>query len=310
VNCKVLGVVRAVRLTATRSTTPAPRVSIIPPSLEGMGSKPSKARRQLTHAATETATAHAAPIIPTEIIDQILDHLIADSGSCDDSLRSCSLVSKSWVPSCRRHLFYTIVFYSGDVAKWLKTFPVPEESPAHYVKYLRFLLGGRYGVPEKFSKHTPWFTNVEKMVLIMDTTSSPRRIFPLARLPQSVTSLTIRAGHSGVDLTQTRDILAHLPNLNDLILSGGFVTRPKFEKRLPGLGKGLRGRFGGELRIKDGYTDWYIVNMLLEVPTGLHFTKLYVDASRMCLLQTVRLAEACCKTLVNLSLSCAIYSGK
>jgi len=274
---------------------------------------PSKARRQLTHVATETATVHTASIIPTEILDEILDHFIADSGPDDDSLKrslqSYSLVSKYWVLSCRRYLFHTIIFSSGDVAKWLKTFPVPEESPAHYVKDLRFLLGGRYGAPEKFSKHIPWFTNVERVVLTMDTTSSPRRIFSPLSLPQSVTSLTIGAGGSGVDLMQMREIVAHLPILNDLILSGCFIVRSEFKKLLPGLGTGLRGRFGGELRIRDGYTDEYIVNMLLEVPTGLHFTKLHVRASRACLLQTVRLAEACCETLVDLLFS-YICTGK
>jgi len=104
--------------------------------------------------------------------------------------------------------------------------------------------------------------------------------------------------------------MAHLPNLDDLILSGPFVVRSKSKKRLPGLGAGLRGRFGGELQIRNGRIDEYIVNMLLEVPTGLHFTKLHVHGGPVCLLQTVRLAEACCKTLVNLFFSCAIYSGK
>ena len=281
-----------------------------------MGSKPSKAGRRPTPVATETATVPVVsttpqdPRIPNEILDEILNHLIADSNSCDDSLRSCSLVSKSWVPPCRRHIFHTIIFSSGDVAKWLKTFPVPQESPAHYVKDLRFLLGGHYGAPEKFSKHTPWFTNVEKLALTMNTTSSSSRTSFPARLPQSVTSLTIKAGGSGVDLMQMRDIMARLPNLNDLKISGPFVVGSKPKKRLPGLGAGLRGKFGGELQIRNGYTDEYIVNMLLEVPTRLHFTKIYIYADCPCLLPTVRLAGACCKTLVNLLFSCAIYFGK
>ena len=102
----------------------------------------------------------------------------------------------------------------------------------------------------------------------------------------------------------------HLPNLNDLILSGCFIVRSTFKQLFPGLGAGLRGRFGGELQIRDGYTNEYIVNMLLEVPTGLYFTKIYIYADRPCLLPTVRLAEACCKALVNLLFSCAIHSGK
>ena len=281
-------------------------LSVIALSLERMGSKPSKERRRPTPTAIPQD-----PRIPSEILDEILNHLIADSSSRDDSLRSCSLVSKSWVPSCRRHLFHTIIFSSGNIAKWLKTFPVPQESPAHYVKNLRFPLGGHYGAPEKFSKHTPWFTNVERMTLTMNTTSSSSRTSFPGRLPQSVMSLTIKAGGSGVDLTQMRDIMVHLPNLNDLMLSGPFVARSKSNKRLPGSGTILRGRFGGELQIRNGCdTNEYIVNMLLEVPTGLHFTKIYIYADCPCLLPAVRLAEACCKTLVNLLFSCAIYFGK
>ena len=279
-----------------------------------MGSKPSKTNWQPTPVATETATVLVVsktprcPRIPNEIIDEVLNHLVAGSASWDDSLQrslqSCSLVSKSWVPSCRRYLFHTIIFTSRDVNKWLKTFPMPEKSPAHYVKDLRFSLGGRCGAPDNFSKHTPWFTNVEKMALTMNRISLPPRTpFP-ARLPRSVTSLAIKGAWEEIDLVQMRDIMARLPNLNDLILSGTVVAQPESRKPLPGLGTGLRGRFGGELRIRNGHIDKEFVDMLLEVPTGLHFTKIYIYADCPCLLQTVRLAEACCETLVNFS-----YSG-
>ena len=149
---------------------------------------------------------------------------------------------------------------------------MPEESPVHYVKDLRFSLGlgKQYGTPEEIFKYTPWFTKTETLV--------------------------IEAGE--IDLMQMRDIMVHLPNLNNLILSGTIIVR--FRKLLPGLGTDLRRRFGGELRIRNGRTDKDFVNMLLEVPTGLHFTKLYVYANRACLLQAVRLAEACRETLVEL----------
>ena len=118
------------------------------------------------------------------------------------SLQSCSLVSKSWVPSCRRYLFHTIIFTSRDVNKWLKTFPMPEKSPAHYVKDLRFSLGGRCGAPDNFSKHTPWFTNVEKMALkanmmfpsrVVGGRETLERSFDFSRFPrlQTVTSTSV-----------------------------------------------------------------------------------------------------------------------
>ena len=106
--------------------------------------------------------------------------------------------------------------------------------------------------------------------------------------------------------------MVHLPNLNDLILSGDVIA-PGYEPTglSLGLGAGLRGRFGGELQIKDGHTvSKRFVDMLLEVPTGLHFTKVCIHVDFPGLPQTVRLAEACCRTLVDLSYSCSTYSGK
>ena len=117
-------------------------------------------------------------------------------------LRSCSLVAKSLVPSCRRHLFRTITFTSQNVGRWLKTFPVPEESPACYVKDLCLLFGGRCDAPEEFFKHTPWFTNVEKMALkanmmfpsrVVGGRETLERSFDFSRFPrlQTVTSTSV-----------------------------------------------------------------------------------------------------------------------
>ena len=286
-----------------------------------MGSKPSKARRQPTPVATETPAVPVVPKtpqdprIPNEIIDKILNHLIADSGSWgyspQRSLRSCSLVSKSWVPPCRRYLFHTIIFTSKDVTRWLETFPVPEESPAYYVKDLRLSLGGHYGAHNEFFEHIPWFTNVEKVAVTMGVTLASFGASLFTRLPQSVTSLAIRGtAWDEVDLVQMRDIMTHLPNLNDLILSGTVVARSQFRKLLPGLGAILRGRFGGELRIRDRHNNRHFVTMLLEVPTGLHFTKIHIHADCVRHLRTVGLAEACYKTLVHLSYLCVMRLGQ
>ena len=140
-----------------------------------MGSKSSKTKRPTPIETKTTVVPMVSEIpqgsrIPYEIIDEILDHLVAGSVSRDEytrsltqkSLRSCSLASKSWVPLCRRHLFHTIVFTVIDIAKWLKMFPVPEESPTNYVRDFYFWLGGDHYAPEEFFKHTPWFTNAKK----------------------------------------------------------------------------------------------------------------------------------------------------
>ena len=262
-----------------------------------MGSKISKAKRPTS----AKPKAVVVPRVPQEIIDEILDHLALDSDF--ESLRSCALVSKSWVPSCRRHLFHTILFASWDMTRWLNRFPVPEESPGHHVKDLHFPLGGFFDGPRGFSEQTPWFTNVERMTLSGHGGYLSSQTASLRRLPQSVTSLTIDTDM--VTLVQIRDVMVQLPNLNDLSLSGSLVAGDR--NALSGIGTVLRGKFGGQLRLLSGYADKDVMNMLLEVPTGLHFTEMRIRGTHVSFLSTVRLAEACCKTLVKLSYAVSIH---
>ena len=73
------------------------------------------------------------PHLPVDILDQVIDHL------CDakPTLRDCCLVSKSWIPRTRRHLFADIKFQTRtDLKSWKETFPDPSTSPAYYAKSL------------------------------------------------------------------------------------------------------------------------------------------------------------------------------
>jgi len=258
-----------------------------------MGSKSSKTKRRPP---VKTNTVAVRARIPQEILDEILDYLAADSDL--SSLRSYSLVSRSWVPSCRRHLFHTIHFNSRKaVLSWGEAFPVPEGSPARHVRDLYFSTGDSFY--ETLSAYTPWFTNVERVTLLRDG----RWIPTFWRLPQSVTSLTIKTDTS--NLVQIRDIMVQLPNLDDLSLSGALV--PVDNRSLPRIGTALGGRFGGRLQLTNGYADEDTVNMLLEVPTGLRFTEVEVFCRHKRLLSTVSLADACCNTLVKLSYTVSSY---
>ena len=233
--------------------------------------------------------------LPQETIDEILDHLGADSDS--RSLKSCALVSKSWVPSSRRHLFRTALFTTASIRGWVRAFPVPEESPAHHVRYLCFSIEGYHRALEEFTEHTPSFTNAESLTLFEFGISQPLRRPSPWRLPQSVTSLFVSA--DAVTLVRLQEIMAQLPNLDNLSLSGFLPVVDR--KTLPGIGTVPMGRFGGKLRLVNGYTDDDVVDMLLGTPTGLHFTDIQICSARKCLLPTVRLAEACSETLVKLS---------
>ena len=245
---------------------------------------------------TPTPTETKAVILPQDIIDEILDYLA--TGSDLGSLRSCALVSRSWVPSCRRHLFHVVHFTPVNIDRWLKTFPVPEDSPAHHVRDLRFSIGGDVGAHKRFSEYTPRFTNVDSITLLGYGGFQQLWILPFGRLPQSVTSLTVDT--DGFTPSQVQGVMAQLPNLNDLSISGHLIIVDA-EDILQGRGAVLRGRFGGRLRFSGHHTCLGVVDMLLEVPTGLHFTEMSIFTPHDCLLHTVRLAEACGKTLVKLT---------
>jgi len=96
-----------------------------------------------------------------------------------------------------------------------------------------------------------------------------------------------------------------LPNLDNLSLSGSLI--PVDRGTLSGIGATLSGRFGGQLRLLKGFVDEDIMDMLLEVPTGLHFTEVEVHGTGEYHLPTARLTEACAKTLVKFSYTVPFY---
>jgi len=153
---------------------------------------------------------------------------------------------------------------------------------------------------EEIFGYTLWFKNLEKISLFGYGSFSLSRAPSSWRLPQFVTSLIIKT--NVFTLVDIRDILAQLPNLNNLSLSG-YVAGSRVPR---GIGTALRGRFGGQLELVDGPAHEDVMNMLLEIPTGLHFTELQIFWARKSLLSTIRLAEACGETLVKLSYSTSV----
>ena len=72
---------------------------------------------------------------PPEISDCVIDLLHEEP----KVLRECCLVSKSWVPCTRKHLFGTVEFNrSADIDTWKKAFPNPANSPTCYTRLLFF----------------------------------------------------------------------------------------------------------------------------------------------------------------------------
>ena len=71
--------------------------------------------------------------LPPETLDYVAD-LLHDT---PETLKECCLVSKSWVPRTRKHLFAIIEFHSAaHLALWKETFPDSANSPAYHTRTL------------------------------------------------------------------------------------------------------------------------------------------------------------------------------
>ncbi|KAF9644824.1 hypothetical protein BDM02DRAFT_843055 [Thelephora ganbajun] len=115
------------------------------------------------------------PHLPAEICDYIVDLL----HNRPDTLGQCCLVSQSWVPRTRKHLFADIKFLcTGHLRRWKGTFPDPSRSPAHHTHTLTI------GCPEDATAADAqggWvraFSNVTRLKMLSDVGESEASLVP------------------------------------------------------------------------------------------------------------------------------------
>ncbi|RPD55216.1 hypothetical protein L226DRAFT_470677, partial [Lentinus tigrinus ALCF2SS1-7] len=74
--------------------------------------------------------------LPAEVTDTILDYLHDDRAT----LRTCCLVARTWLPSCRYHLFSEVVVRSAEhplsLANFLEFLPTSQDI-ASYIRTLK-----------------------------------------------------------------------------------------------------------------------------------------------------------------------------
>ena len=137
-----------------------------------MRSREGRLKAELSISSKTEAT--SSSYLPPETLDYIVD-LLHDESS---ALNECCLVSKSWIPRTRRHLFAHIQFYSADDLKsWKKTFPDPAKSPAYRTHTL--FIGCVQFIEEGDAEEDGWiqaFSRVEQLVVnCPGRTSTPWR---------------------------------------------------------------------------------------------------------------------------------------
>jgi hypothetical protein len=155
--------------------------------------------------------------LPAEILDHIVDHL----HDTEDALRSCCLVSKSWIPRTRKHLFADIRFNTvRDVLSWKRTFPDPSTSPAHHARIL-FIDGFAViavanaeadGCIGSFSRVTGWEAGTDRTEPDLDHSATP--LVPFHGFSPAIKSLWVVV--PTLPLTQVFNLILSFPLLEDL----------------------------------------------------------------------------------------------
>jgi len=248
------------------------------------------------------------PRLPAELLDYIVDHL----HDTEDALRNCCLVSKSWIPRTRKHLFAEVRFGGPeDFDAWEETFPVT--SPGRYTKTLTIdcpdavtaadaQIGGWIG---SFSHVVHLELGRSGLILVDDDDELAIFFVPLQGLSPFVKSLDIDC--FGFPSSPIFDLIISFPLLEDLTLAnyGEAADGDDGSNWLPIAAQPSNlPAFTGSLEVRViGLAP--IARQLLSLPGGIHFRKLTLtwccgdDISLI-----TALVERCSHTLESLDITC------
>ena len=226
--------------------------------------------------------------LPQELYDCIIDELRDQP----NSLKTCSLVSKSWAAQSQKHIFSTVKFSNDrDIGGWRNAFPDPASSLAHHARKL--IINSPKELPEDLF---PSFCNVTHLFLeVYRDRASPISLTGLHGFTPFLKSLETRFSYlHPIDILNLADSFPLLDNLS--IIAGPSIT-PDTKATPP---KPLK--FSGSLHLSlHRKTMDAMVNHLLSLPGGIHFRELswsrgHDSSSAMALI------SACASTLKSLRL--------
>ena len=245
------------------------------------------------------------PHLPAEMLDHIVDHL----HNTQDALRNCCLVSKSWIPRTRTHLFADIRFRTSEnLRSWKRSFPDPSTSPARYAKAL--FVGSFRVVAAGDAEVGGWiggFSRVERLV-IGGGNHNERTISLVPFHGFSPILKSLRMAVPALPSSRIFNLIHSFPLLEDLAV---IIREPPAGN---GDGSGEDGTptatqpssppvFTGSLELYLSRGMEPFTRQLVSLPGGIHFRKLIVTLVREGdLLTTMTLVRACARTLESLDI--------
>ena len=147
------------------------------------------------------------PLPPPETFNLTIDHLHDEP----ITLKSCCLVSKSWVPRARRNLFARVEInsYQRHIQLWMKSVPDPSNSPGHHTRILQLdgdLVKDASAITPTWVHHS----HIEELLMLRLTSSdsTPVSFVQLRGLSPALETLHIREASGAVhNLTPKMSLL-------------------------------------------------------------------------------------------------------
>ena len=233
--------------------------------------------------------------LPPEIVDLVIDQLRDEPAT----LRACCLVSKSWIPRARSHLFAHVKFIAQKtpITSWIETFPDPSNSPAHHTRSLTI-----QRLPAFITTGVDvgsWIRTFQNVVdLRFEHITWPDHQAPLA--PFHGFSHTVRSLRLTYTSFEVFDLVCSFPLLEDLALVG---LRPKDD--IVGLkSPSTSPKLTGSLNISTNVGTRSAIRRLLDFPNGLHFTKIALTCLGGDFGAAADLVSRCSGSLESLDIRC------
>lgn len=212
-----------------------------------------------------------SPYLPPEILDLILDCLYDNR----TTLEACCLVSKSWIPRARRHIFALVRFgpLGRSIASWIETFPDPSDSPAHHTR--RLLISGPSVFPAMSMPQMTWIHTFSHIVnlTIYDTALKDRRL----SLPQ-LRGFSPSLRHLGLfcfslPASEITDFVCSFSLLEDFTLRTTITANDAGGWSAPSTSPKLT----GSLHLHGNAHPF--MRQLLDLPDGVHFSRINIWSS-------------------------------
>jgi hypothetical protein len=228
--------------------------------------------------------------LPPEILDLIVGFLHDEP----DALKACCLVSKSWIHRTREYLFAHVEFsMKSHIRIWKKTFPDPHNSPARYTGSLS-IRTSQVATPMDMGAGGRIRTFSGVVRLRVDTSDHTKVTFVSLRgLSPTLKSLHLVCWTAVPPPSEIFGLVCSFPLLEDLALS--FLSNESEVDRwsIPSTSPKLTGCL--ELTTLSGFRS--TVHPLLELPGGLHFSKIIVSCFSEGIELTADLVSKCSATL-------------